>query len=177
MATPRPRRAGWLRRTLRGSLVVVALTAAFAVAGCGSSAAPAAPSTSSSSAQTATPTAARQADSSGVADTSANPDRSYICAAAAPNSSGQTIAYLTVAGTDDTAARSECSALAQGSSWAAVSSSPFHETQYTPVCFVTFDTGRLTARIYTSDSGTFADGVGLCNPLLQGFGLATLPPS
>jgi hypothetical protein len=81
------------------------------------------------------------------------------------------------AGSDDSAARSECSAPAQGSSWTAVASSPFHETRYTPVCFITFDTDRLTARIYTSDTGTFADGVALCNPLLQGFGLATLPPS
>jgi hypothetical protein len=45
------------------------------------------------------------------------------------------------------------------------------------VCFITFDTGQLTARVYTSDSGTFAEGVGLCNPLLQRHGLETLPPS
>ena len=56
------------------------------------------------------------------------------------NSGGQTIAYLTVAGSHATAAQSECS-------------------------------------IYTSDTATFADGVGVCNPLLRGFGLATLPPS
>jgi hypothetical protein len=112
-----------------------------------------------------------------VADTPMNPDRTYICAAAAMNSGGQTIAYLTVAGSDATAAQSECSTVAQGSGWTAAASSPFHENLYTPVCFITFDGGHLTARIYTSDTATFADGVGVCNPLLHGFGLATLAPS
>jgi hypothetical protein len=55
--------------------------------------------------------------------------------------------------------------------------SALYENLYTPVCFITFDAGHLTARIYTSDTASFADGVGLCNPLLQGFSLATLPPS
>jgi hypothetical protein len=112
-----------------------------------------------------------------VADTPANPDRTYICAAAAANSGGQTIAYLTVAGSDNAAAQSECSAVTQGSGWTAVPSSPFHENLYTPVCFIVFDAGRLTARIYNSDTGTFAEGVALCNPLLKGFSVATLPPS
>ena len=112
-----------------------------------------------------------------MADTPTNPDRTYLCAAAAKNSNGQTVAYLTVAGTDTTAAKSECSAVTQGTSWTVVASSPFHENLYTPVCFVTFDTGHVTTRVYTSDSGTFAEGVGLCNPILQHFGLATLPPA
>jgi hypothetical protein len=163
--------------TLRLSLVAVGFTAAIAAAGCSSSAAPAVSSNSSGSGQTATPTAAGQADSGGVADTPANPDRSYICAAAAANSSGQTIGYLTVAGSDNAAAQSECSGVAQGSGWTAVASSPFHENLYTPMCFITFDAGHLTARIYNSDTASFADGVSLCNPLLRGFSLATLPPS
>jgi hypothetical protein len=163
--------------TLRGCLVAAAFTAAIAAAGCGSSAAPAVSSNSSGSTQTATPGAVSQAASGGVADTPANPDRSYICAASATNSGGQTIGYLTVAGSDNAAAQSECSAVAQGSGWTAVASSPFHENLYTPVCFITFDRGHLTARIYTSDTASFADGVGLCNPLLQGFSLPTLPPS
>ncbi|MDR3473277.1 MAG: hypothetical protein P4M09_16585 [Devosia sp.] len=142
----------------------------------GGAAAPATPTTSSGSAQSAAATAAGQGDSGGVADTPANPDRTYICAAAAM-SGRQTVAYLTVAGTDAAAARSECTAVTRNPSWTAVSSSPFHENFYTPVCFITFDTGELTARVYTSDSGTFAEGVGLCNPLLQRHGLATLPPS
>jgi hypothetical protein len=163
--------------TLRLSLVAVGFTAAIAAAGCGGSAPPAVSSNPSGSSQTATPTAAGQAASGGVADTPSNPDRSYICAATATNSSGQTIGYLTMAGSDNAAAQSECSAVAQGSGWTAVASSPFHENLYTPVCFITFDAGHLTARIYTSDTASFADGVGLCNPLLQGFSLATLPPS
>ncbi len=164
------------QRTLRGSLVMVTFVAAIAAAGCGGSAAPAASSNSSSSAQTATPAAA-QAASGGVADTPANPDRTYICADATANGSGQTIAYLTVAGSDAAAGQSECSTVAQVASWTAVSSSPFHENLYTPVCFITFDTGRLTARVYTSDNTSFADGVRVCNSLLQRFSLATLPPS
>lgn len=162
---------------LRLFLVGVGFTAAIAAAGCGSAAAPAASSSSSGSTQAATPSAAGQAASGGVADTPANPDRSYICAASATNSGGQIIGYLTVAGSDSAAAQSECSTVAQGSGWAAVASSPFHENLYTPVCFIIFDRGQLTARIYTSDTASFADGVGLCNPLLHGFGLATLPPS
>lgn len=43
--------------------------------------------------------------------------------------------------------------------------------------FITFDTGLLTERVYTSDSASFADGLGMCNTLLQRFSLATLPPS
>ena len=82
-----------------------------------------------------------------------------------------------MAGTDTAAAKSECSAVTQGTSWTAVASSPFHENLYTPVCFVTFDTGHVTARVYTSDTGTFAEGVALCNPILKHFGLATLPPA
>jgi hypothetical protein len=166
--------------------VSLILGVAAMVAACGGSAArpaygggaasPAAPTTSSSYAQPAAATVAGQAGSGGVADTPANPDRTYLCAAAAM-SGGQTVAYLTVAGTDATAARSECTAVTQGSSWTAVASSPFHENLYTPVCFVTFDAGQLTARVYTSDSGTFAEGVDLCNPLLGRHGLATLPPS
>jgi hypothetical protein len=124
---------------LRLSLVAVGFTAVIAVAGCGSSAAPAGSSNSSGSSHTATPTAAGQASSGGVADTPANPDRSYICAAVAANSSGQTIGYLTVAGSDNAAAQSECSAVTQGSGWRAVASSPFHENLYTPVCFIIFD--------------------------------------
>ncbi len=162
--------------TLRGACLAVACTAALAATGCGSSTVPAVTSNSTGSAPTATPTAAGQANTGGVADTPANPDRTYICAAAAMTG-GQTIAYLTVAGSDNSGAQSECSTLAQGSSWTSVASSPFHENLYTPVCFVTFDTGRLTARVYTSDTGTFAEGVALCNPLLQQFALATLPPS
>jgi len=121
-------------------------------------------------------TAAGNGDRGGVADTPANPDRTYVCAAAA-TSGGQTIAYLTVAGTDTAAAKSECSDVTHGTSWTAVASSPYHENLYTPVCFVTFDSGQVTARVYNSDSGTFKEGVALCNPLLQHFSLTTLPPS
>jgi hypothetical protein len=163
--------------TLRASLLTVVFTAAIAAAGCGSSAPPAVSSNPPGSAPPTTPTAAGQAASGGVADTPSNPDRSYICAAAATNSSGQTIGYLTVAGSDNAAAQAECSAVAQSSRWAAVASSPFHENLYTPVCFINFDAGHLTARIYTSDTASFATVVGLCNPLLQGFSLPTLPPS
>jgi hypothetical protein len=164
-------------RTLRGSVVAAAFTAAIAASGCGSAGAPAVSSNSSGSNQTATPSAAGHAASGGVADTPANPDRTYICAASATNSAGQIVGYLTVAGSDSVAAQSECSAVAQGSGWTAVASSPFHENLYTPVCFIIFDKGQLTARIYTSDTASFADGVGLCNPLLQGFSVPTLPPS
>jgi len=122
-----------------------------------------------------TPAASHTA-SGGVADTPSNPDRTYICANEARNSSGQAIGYLTVAGSDSAAAESECSAVAQSSGWTAVSSSPVHENLYTPVCFITFDATRLTARIYTSDTASFNEGVGLCNPLLHQFNLATLPP-
>jgi len=159
---------------------------AVVAAACGGAAAPAAFSTSPGSAQSAAATTssaataasgAGQGNNGGVADTPANPDRTYVCAAEATDSSGQAIAYLTVAGSDTPGAQAECAALPQGSNWTAVASSPFHETQYSPVCFVTFDTGQLTARVYTSDTGTFAEGVALCDPLLQQFSLPTLPPS
>jgi hypothetical protein len=163
--------------TLRASRAAIALASAIAAAGCGSAGAPSSNSSGSGSVQTATPSAAGSAASGGVADTPSNPDRSYICAASAANSGGQIIGYLTVAGSASAAAQSECSAVAQSSGWTAVASSPFHENLYTPVCFITFDSGQLTARIYTSDTASFADGVGLCNPLLQSFSLATLPPS
>jgi hypothetical protein len=163
--------------------LMAAFTTAIAVAGCGSAAGPGAP-TSGAGAPTSAPgstptanqTAAGAGDSGGVADTPSNPDRTYICAAAAMNSGGQTIAYLTVAGSDTTAGQTECSTVAQSSGWTAATTSPFHENLYTPECFINFDMGRLTARIYTSDTATFADGLTVCNPLLHGFGLATLPP-
>lgn len=158
-------------------LVALGFTAAIAAAGCGSTAPPVVSSNSSGTSPTATPGAAGQAARGGVADTPDNPDRTYVCAAEATNTSGQAVGYLTVAGSDSAAAQSECSAVTQTSGWATVSSSPFHENLYTPVCFITFDAGHLTARVYTSDTASFADGVGLCNPLLQSFSLATLPPS
>jgi hypothetical protein len=161
---------------LRASLAAVTVTSAIAAAGCGSSAAPAVSSNSSGATQTPTPSAAGQVANGGVADTPDNPDRTYVCAAVATSSGGQTIGYLTVAGSDNAGAQAECSSVTQSSGWATVASSPFHENLYTPVCFITFDAGHLTARIYTSDTASFADGVGLCNPLLQGFSLATLPP-
>ncbi len=159
---------------LPGFRFALAILAVMAGAGCGNSSSPAGQSIA---VQTATPTPNGQANSGGVADTPANPDRTYICADAATSSGGQTIGYVTIAGTDSAGAQSECSALTHGSRWTSVASSPYHETLYTPVCFAIFDSGRLTARVYTSDTATFADGVALCNPLLQGFGLATLPPS
>jgi len=162
--------------TLRVVLIAMAGIASIAMSGCGSSSAPAVSSQASGSTRTTTSSPASHTASGGVADTPANPDRSYICAAEARDSGGQAIGYLTVAGSDNAAGQSECSAVAQSSGWTAVSSSPFHENLYTPVCFITFDAGQLTARIYTSDTASFSDGIGLCNPLLRHFGLATLPP-
>ena len=161
----------------RGLLIAAALTAAFAAAGCGGSGVPAVSFNSSGSTETPTSSAASHTASGGVADTPDNPDRTYICAARARNSGGKIIGYLTVAGSDDAAAQSECSAVAQKSGWTAVAVSPFHANLYTPICFLTFDTGHLTARIYTSETASFADGVSLCNPLLQSFGVPTLPPT
>ena len=79
------------------------------------------------SSQTPAPSPAGQASTGGVADTPANPDSTYVCAAVATNSSGQTVGYLTVAGSDNAVAQSECSTVAQTSGWAAAGSSPFHE--------------------------------------------------
>jgi hypothetical protein len=146
---PRSRRAGRLHRvacalvrrsmrtrggaippattTLRRFLAAVGLTAALAASACGSSTAPAVSSNPSGSNHTVAPSAAGQADTGGVADTPDNPDRTYVCAAVATNSSGQTVGYLTVAGSDNAAAQSECSAVAQTSGWAAAATSPFHE--------------------------------------------------
>jgi hypothetical protein len=162
---------------IRRRLVAVAVVVSMAVAGCGSAAASASVAPSVISGASSGPSVLAQGNSGGVADTPANPDRSYVCAAVADDSAGQPIGYVTVAGTDDAAARAECSGLPAGSGWKAVASSPFHETQYTPVCFVIFDAGRLTARVYTSDTGTFAQGVALCNPILSQFAVPTLPPS
>ncbi|HLX35544.1 MAG TPA: hypothetical protein VKR30_09940 [Candidatus Limnocylindrales bacterium] len=123
------------------------------------------------------PAASGDANSGGVADTPSNPDRTYLCAAVANGSGGQPIAYVTVAGSDSAAAQTECAALAGGSGWSAVATSPYNENLYTPVCFITFDAGQLTARVYASDSATFAEGVGICNPILAQFAVPTLPPS
>jgi hypothetical protein len=164
-------------RFFGSSLVTATLAAVVLVAGCGS------PSASASAPRSVGPGTADEGstpaapNSGGVADTPTNPDRSYLCAAVTNGGTGGPIAYLTVAGSDETGARTECSAVPQSSGWTAIASSPFHETQYTPVCFLIFDGGRLTLRVYTSDSGTFAEGVALCNPLLQQFAVPTLPPS
>ena len=102
---------------------MAAFTAALAMTGCGSAAAPGAASNAAGSTSTGTPAAAASGDSGGVADTPMNPDRTDICDVAAM-SGGQTIAYLTVAGSDTTAAQSECSTLTQSSGWTAVASTP-----------------------------------------------------
>lgn len=157
--------------------MAAAFTAAIAAAGCGSSAAPTPPSNAAGSSQTPGASAGTNTASGGVADTPDNPDRSYICAASARNSNGKIIGYLTVAGGDIGGAQSECSAVAQRPRWTSVAVSPYHANLYTPICFITFDSGHLTARIYTSDTASFADGESLCNPLLQSFSLPTLPPT
>ncbi|MGH7685408.1 MAG: hypothetical protein ACREN2_01105 [Candidatus Dormibacteria bacterium] len=163
-------------RSLRGSVFVVSLVAALAAAACGSASPPAGQFSSSAAGETTTPTAAGSTNSGGVADTASNPDRTYVCADKSTNSKGRIVAYLTVAGSDTPGAQSECSTVTQGTSWTMVASSPFHANLYTPICFITFDSNKLTARVYTAETATFAEGAALCNVILHGFGVPTLPP-
>jgi len=173
---------------IRASLAILVVTAILSIAGCGSatpaastapaaSSAPLGSSPASSSGSSGGAAGSGHENSGGVADTPSNPDRTYICAAVANDSAGAPIGYVTVAGSDPAGAQAECAALPAGSGWSAAATSPYHENLYTPVCFITFDGGQLTARVYTSDSATFAQGVSLCNPILTQFAVPTLPPS
>ncbi|MGO8686139.1 MAG: hypothetical protein ACLQT7_02985 [Candidatus Dormibacteria bacterium] len=160
--------------------------ATLAAAGCGSATTPVttpatAGPTASAAPTTASPTATATSTalagvSGGAGDTSANPDATFICAASAADDSGTLLAYLTVAGTDATTAKSLCSALEGASGWTAISSIPAGQYLAEPGCHLSFEGGSVTTRIYTAKSGSPADTEALCNTLLGDAELPTLAP-
>ena len=111
----------------------------------------------------------------GYGDTAANPDNPYICVASS-SVNGQVIAYVTVAGTDATAARSVCSTMENfngGHSWVAVPlSASFSLRPLTTAtgCYNTM--GSVTARIYTASGANPLNALTLCSyPPPVGFGI------
>jgi hypothetical protein len=163
--------------------------AALAVAGCGSTAASVATpatATPTATAGTATSPSATSPSASatsgpvagvtgGAGDTSANPDSTFICAGSG-SSGGDIIAYLTVAGTDTTNAKSICSTLEANSDWVAISSVPAGQYAAVPECHVTYEAGAITARIYTAKGGSPTETEILCDNLLSSSTLPTLAP-
>ncbi len=163
--------------------------AALAAAGCGSTTTPAtttppsaAPTTTTGTA-TSSPAGSPSATASGpvagvtggAGDTSANPNSTSICLASG-SSGGDIIAYLTVAGTDATTAKSICSTLEGTPGWVAISTVPAGQYEAVPECHVTYEGGVITARIYTAKGGSPSETQILCDTLLSGSTLPTLAP-
>lgn len=106
-----------------------------------------------------------------LGDTSTNPDQSYQCAASLASDSGDTIAYTTVAGTNDAEATQFCAALEQNGSWKSVESIAGGTYATTPVCHLTTSDDAMTARIYTAEpNGDQSLTTQLCAALAQGLG-------
>jgi hypothetical protein len=126
---------------------------------------------------TATP--APIAATGGAGDTAANPDSGgYNCAAAGNVTKGFIIAYTTVsADSDDADAQTLCSTLETSSYWTAVTSIAPGSYYATAVCYVTTYSGQVTVRVYTALEGNAGTTATLCNSMLQGFSLPTLPSS
>ncbi|MGD0447458.1 MAG: hypothetical protein ABSB36_02415 [Candidatus Dormibacteria bacterium] len=157
--------------------------AALAAAGCGSTStsvatpATAAPTATGSTTAT-TPTATSTTVSGvtgGAGDTSANPDQTFVCGASG-TIDGSLVAYLTVAGTDSTSAKSLCSSLEGAAGWVAITTISAGEYESVPECYVTLGGGVITARIYTAKGGSDAETKVLCDTLLAGSTLPTLAP-
>lgn len=102
-------------------------------------------------------------------------DSTSICLASG-SSGGATIAWLTVAGSDATNARSICSTLEATSGWVAASTVPSGQYAAVPECHVTYEGGAITARIYTAKGGSPSETEILCNTLLSSSTLPTLAP-
>jgi hypothetical protein len=162
--------------------------AAITAAGCGSTASVTAPATAAPTATTAPATSPAATSSSasakagpvagvtgGAGDTSANPDSTSVCLASG-SSGGDVIAYLTVAGTDATDAKSICSTLEASSNWVAASTVPAGQYAAVPECHVTYEGGAITARIYMAKGGSPSETEILCNNLLSSSTLPTLAP-
>jgi hypothetical protein len=163
--------------------------AALAAAGCGSTTASVTtPATAAATATTGPATSPSATSPSatatsgpvagvtgGAGDTSANPDSTFICGASGA-SGGDTIAYLTVAGTDTTNAKSICSTLEATSGWLATTSIPAGAYAAVPECHVTYEGGSITARIYTAKGGSPSETEVLCDNLLESSTLPTLAP-
>ena len=111
--------------------------------------------------------------SSGYAlgDTGSNPDQAYECAAKLSTDSGDVIAYSTVAGSDNAAATQFCAALESDTSWTAVQTIAGGSYETTPICHITTNDQKTTARIYTAKpNGDDSSTTQLCAALAQGFG-------
>jgi hypothetical protein len=165
--------------------------AALAAAGCGSTStsvatpATAAPTVTASPATTTTPAATSPAATAtstrgagvtgGAGDTSANPDQTFICGASG-TIDGSLVAYLTVAGSDSTSAKSLCTSLEGAAGWVAITTISAGEYESVPECYVTLGGGVITARIYTAKGGADAETKVFCDTLLAGSTLPTLTP-
>lgn len=147
------------------------------LAACGSSSSTPAPSSSSSSSASGVPRQSFSAHPTfsptgyALGDTSTNPDQSYQCAASLDSDSGETIAYTTVAGSNDAEATQFCSALEENGSWKSVKSISGGTYSKTPVCHLTTSDNAMTARIYTAlPNGDDSLTTQLCAALAQGLG-------
>jgi hypothetical protein len=105
----------------------------------------------------------------GYGDTTANPDNTYICAASSSRY-GHVVAYLTVAGTDATAARSVCNTFENyngGNAWvdvplsASFSLTPLSAANGGNGCYDTM--ASITARIYTAHLADPLDALDACH--------------
>lgn len=106
-----------------------------------------------------------------LGETSSNPDQSYECAASLDSDSGDTIAYTTVAGSNNAEATQFCAALEQNGSWKSVQSIAGGSYSTTPVCHLTTTDNAMTARIYTAKpNGDDSLTTQLCAALAQGLG-------
>jgi hypothetical protein len=157
--------------TMKLAVLLAVPIAAFGIAACGStptSVAPAvvataAPATAApTAAPTAVPTAVpAPASTSGMGDTTANPDSTFVCAFSY-SENGSIIAYLTIAG-DPTVAAAGCSAMT--TPWQSVNMLPAQGYYAVPGCFAT--TNGVTMRIYTAAAGSVAITSAVCSSFLS----------
>lgn len=117
----------------------------------------------------------RASNAHGYGDTSANPDDSFICAAASRKANGTDAAYLTVAGSDHSAGKRWCSSTEAKGSWKAITTVAAAAYDAPARCFLTTDGGAITARIYTASHGTASKTTALCAKMFQNAGSAAGP--
>lgn len=145
---------------------------ALAATACGGSSATS-PSGSGGGVPTQSFKAAPTFSSTGYAlgDANTNPDSSYECAASGQSDAGSTIAYATVAGSDNAEATQACAAMESSGAWSSVSTISAGSYEATPICHITTADSATTIRIYTAKpDGDDSLTTQLCAAMAQGFG-------
>jgi hypothetical protein len=158
-----------------GSTTISATTPATAPPTASATPAPSTSPATASPSATATSTTVAGV-TGGAGDTTANPDETFICGASGTDGSGNLLAYLTVAGSDAATGEELCTSLENSSGWVATTSIPAGGYEAVPECYVTYEGGTVTARIYTAKGGSDAETEVLCDTLLAGSTLPTLTP-